>query len=70
LIAVVAGASACGASIVQQRAAFDFGCRESQINRVDAGAGAVGATGCGKKATYIYVGGTGWVRNSEALAAK
>ena len=70
MIAIVAGASGCGASIVPQRAAFDFGCQESQISLVDAGAGAVGATGCGKKATYIYVNGTGWVRNSEILAAK
>jgi len=57
--------SGCGAQFVRQRAAFDFNCPEESIEVVDAGGGAVGALGCGKKASYLFVSGVGWTRNSE-----
>jgi hypothetical protein len=69
-MAAVAITSGCFSDqAIRQNAAFDFGCKESDITVVPVGNG-YGATGCGKKATYVWLNGTGWVKNSETTSAK
>lgn len=50
---------------VRDRASFDFGCPAANIQVVDTGAGGIGAIGCDKRATYVWVRGTGLVLNSD-----
>ena len=71
VLLVLSTSSGCAAQLIRQRAAFDLGCPESKIQLVDAGGGGtVGALGCGKRASYVYVSGTGWVLNSEVRPTK
>jgi hypothetical protein len=61
----------CAAQLVRQRAAFDLSCPEAQIELVDAGGGGtIGAIGCGKKASYVFVSGVGWVLNSQVHSSR
>lgn len=69
-------AAACGPSIDSlegfkhpnvggpKRASFEMGCPEQDLQIVDLGPSTVGVTGCGKRAVYKYVWGTGWVNNT------
>jgi len=57
-----------------KQAAFDLGCTTDQMQVVDLGSqmpwsGTIGVSGCGKKATYKYVQGAGWVNNTLGGAA-
>ena len=82
LLAIVFG-SGCvikgGAGALQPRAAFDLKCAENQIQVTElSGCGGIkmantrcvmGASGCGRQATYINVDGN-WVMNSTASESK
>ena len=46
-----------------KRAAFDLQCDAKALQVSDLG-NAVGVTGCGKRAAYKFVNGTGWVNNT------
>lgn len=46
-----------------KRAAFDLQCDVKELQVTDLGS-AVGVTGCGKRAAYKFVNGTGWVNNT------
>jgi hypothetical protein len=63
-----------------KRAAFDLGCSQDQLQTTLVSgrqniAGqpidgmTVGVTGCGKKATYIWVDTKGWILNSPVQSA-
>jgi hypothetical protein len=65
------GCMASGIQLTKQRAAFDFPCEQAKIDVQmlsgisERGTGSVfGASGCGKKATYIRGQQTGMVLNS------
>jgi hypothetical protein len=75
MAAVAVGCGGAAAMWKVERAAFDLSCSEQQMRAqvlVDAknvagqpmNGAAVGYTGCGKKATYVYVDDAGWVMNS------
>lgn len=82
LVGVAAGGGCTfkgGPGALQPRAAFDLKCPESQIQLTElSGCGGIkmanarctmGASGCGRQATYIDVDGN-WVMNSAANEAK
>ena len=51
---------------LRTRAAFDLSCPEDQLTLSDLGRPTVqGVSGCGRKASYVYVNGT-WVMNSDS----
>jgi hypothetical protein len=47
-----------------KRAAFDLSCPKEQITGQYLGENSVGVTGCGKKAVYVVVWGSGWVADN------
>jgi hypothetical protein len=59
---------------LRTRASVDLNCPEANLQMVDLGNNARGMTGCGKRATYLYVCKRGgglmddctWVQNSDA----
>jgi hypothetical protein len=53
------------AATVKKRATFDLDCPESKIEVVDIGGSIWGATGCGKKASYIAACGLSCVALKE-----
>ena len=60
-----------GAQLVQrlaeQRAPFDLGCEIGKMRFISIeGWRTVGVEGCGKRATYTYVAGAGWVMNNSS----
>ena len=54
-----------------KQASFEMDCPAEQLQVVDLGQQtlSVGVTGCGKKAGYKWVYGTGWVNNTLSPAA-
>ncbi len=57
-------------ALLRKQASFDLGCPRPQIELSVIGANdkSMGAVGCGKRTSYLYVFGAGWGRNSEVLA--
>ncbi|APR88311.1 hypothetical protein A7982_13660 [Minicystis rosea] len=57
-------------AVLRKQASFDLSCPAPQIelNVLGADYKSVGAVGCGKKTSYLYVFKVGWGRNSEVLA--
>jgi hypothetical protein len=56
--------------MVKQRASFEFGCPSERIATTQLAGAAIGATGCGKQATYIWDrSSVSWARDSEIQAA-
>jgi len=76
-LALVGALTGCATSKTMwkvDRASFDLSCPQQQMSSqvlVDArnvagqpmNGASVGYTGCGKKAAYVFVDGTGWVMN-------
>jgi hypothetical protein len=52
-----------------KRTEYDLGCPLAEQTFKDLGAGTVGVSGCGKKATYKYVENVGWVMDSASGGA-
>lgn len=49
-----------------QRASFELGCPEEQLQVTDLGGWTLGVSGCEKKAVYKWAAGAGWVNNTGA----
>jgi hypothetical protein len=67
-VTAIALFTGCASSydMVKQRASFEFGCATDQIATTRLPGAAIGATGCGKQATYIWDRSSlSWARNSE-----
>lgn len=52
-----------------EQAPFDLGCSIEQLTfkKLANSTSAVGVLGCGKRATYKYVNGVGWVLNAASV---
>lgn len=46
------------------RASFELECPKDQLQVVELATMTIGVTGCGKRAVYKWVEGTGWVNNT------
>ncbi len=57
-------ATGCVHDQVRRRAAFDLNCPETTVEVVTITANSYGATGCGKRASYVTAVGVGVVLNS------
>jgi len=82
VLAIVAWIAGCGpgypvwsaqafkdpSSVGIKRASFEMECPENQLQVTELGkdSASVGVTGCGKKAVFVYLYGSGWVNNSAA----
>ena len=65
---------------VRRRAAFDLDCEEVRVTLLETKSGnrsrwhqvptQMGVAGCGQRAVYVHVRGTGWVLNSESRPAR
>jgi hypothetical protein len=53
LLSITGCATSNGESAVRQRAGFDLNCPNEQIRVQELGDKMYGATGCGKRATYV-----------------
>jgi hypothetical protein len=54
-----AGCAGYYAEALKERATFDLACPEQELTVTELGGDAYGATGCGKRASYIYVSRSG-----------
>jgi hypothetical protein len=66
-------ANSYGKKALSERASFDLSCPAGEVQFACVGPGSncssVGASGCEKKAVYVFVADK-WVMNSEARAAR
>jgi hypothetical protein len=51
-----------------KRASFDMSCPAEKLTVTDLGQYSMGVEGCGKRASYKAVTGSGWVLNSQVAA--
>ena len=54
--------------LAEQRAPYDLQCETKDIKFVQLSQGVVGAEGCGKRATYTYVDGAGWIMDNASVS--
>jgi hypothetical protein len=52
--------------LLEERAPFDLSCSAEQLTYQDLSAATVGVDGCGRRASYKWVSGAGWVMDSAS----
>jgi hypothetical protein len=78
LFVLLCGVGCMDTDALRTRAAFDLSCPGTDLELIELNRGAntagvdsvYGVTGCGRRATYIYMGAHTWVMNSDEQAEK
>jgi hypothetical protein len=64
LVAAVLAVACSHQGALRTRAAFDFHCSDGELTMTDLGSGTMGVSGCGHRATYVWIAqNQQWVMN-------